>query len=357
MLRLTAVLFALGLLLAPAAHAKRVRCDAGTTEFATGALRVFAIHYRDVRGNVEGSHTFACLGARGRPVELGDNDWGSITGDSDGGTPVLVFSGGRYLAVGHWESGEGGLEDAGYNVLDLRTRRLLTSISMGEVPDAEPPLRLSANGDAILTDEHSVLLFTPGARKGVVLSTSPVDASGAAISGSTVYWTENGAPHASTLASAAAADTVDTTQTPVYADQGIACDRRSGTTVAHSWQVRILRRGAALSACLDRRTFGLPPNTLLADVQIARERWVFTGTSVIDLKARRTVIKLARPRSATLLGDGTLAWIGDDGRLLAQSPGAAAPTVLSGAGAALSSSGTTVYWTEAGAPHAWADGK
>jgi hypothetical protein len=34
----------------------------------------------------------------------------------------------------------------------------------------EPPLRLGANGDAILTEEHSVQLFAPGARKGVPLS-------------------------------------------------------------------------------------------------------------------------------------------------------------------------------------------
>ncbi len=342
------------LVVAPTAQAKPVRCDSGAAELATGALRVFSIHYRD-RGSfgLTGFHQYACLDASARPLRLGDSAWGSITGDSDGGTPVLVFGGGRYLAVGSFESGEGGLENAGYDVIDLRARRTVTTIETGEVPDELPPLRLSATGDAIFTDDQQAIeLFAPGAKKGVALSTAGVSASGAAISGTTVYWSENGEARTYTLAGRAPADATDTIEAPVIPFEPTACDRRPGTTVAHSGLARVVRRRGTLLACLDSaRAVALPAATRPADVRIARGRWVYTGTSVIDLKARRTVLKLAAPRSATLLADGTLAWIEQGGRLLVGSPGDAAPAELAPAGDALASSGTVVYWTAGGVPH------
>ncbi len=106
--------------------------------------------------------------------------------------------------------------------------------------------------------------------------------------------------------------------------------------------IRVVRRDDdRLLACRDKsarriRLDGVP--------RIAGDRWLLDGARVIDSKTGRTVTSgVGRP--ATLLGDGTVAWL-DGGRLQWAAPGAA-PAELSTAASALASGRKTIYWTEA----------
>ena len=71
------------------------------------------------------------------------------------------------------------------------------------------------------------------------------------------------------------------------------------------------------------------------------------------MRTGRTVIR-ARPVSqATLLADGTLAWLESGGRLLARSPGADAVVLSDAAPGRLAAARRAVYWTESGIPRAY----
>ena len=56
---------------------------------------------------------------------------------------------------------------------------------------------------------------------------------------------------------------------------------------------------------------------------------------------------------ATLLADGTLAWIETGGRLLARSPGADAAVLSEAAPGLLAAARRAVYWTENGIPRVY----
>jgi hypothetical protein len=69
---------------------------------------------------------------------------------------------------------------------------------------------------------------------------------------------------------------------------------------------------------------------------------------VIDMRTRDTVQHEQSVAQATLLVDGTLAWIELGGRLLARSPGADALVLSENAPGLLAAARRAIYWTENG---------
>lgn len=143
-----------------------------------------------------------------------------------------------------------------------------------------------------------------------------------------------------------------------------ACERKPGTSVLRTGQVRVARHGGRLFACRlrHRPVLALPSHLVPATLQAAHDRWLFgvdtcsQAAFVFDLGSGRPVTELPFKRrwSATLLDEGTLAWIDDAGTLFAQAPDSSEATTLEATGAsALASTGKTVYWTAGGAPHSW----
>ena len=64
-----------------------------------------------------------------------------------------------------------------------------------------------------------------------------------------------------------------------------------------------------------------------------------------------TILPSIPPRPPEILPNGTLAWIGADGTLLEQRRTDHAPHSTDAGASALTSVGSTLYWTSAGLPH------
>ena len=345
---------------APSAQARpRLRCTSGTTLLVNGPLRVFAIGFRD--SDERGHDHYACLGGRGRPLRVGQDDDGP-----DASIERMLgysFAGGRYLLAAIYGEDEAGA-NGDYAVFDLRTRQRIASTDLLADLEVGAQYALAADGSLALGDEGVVTLRRPGAAR-QTLSRAGVTAGEVALSGSTLYWTETpqGAPPATRSASlgggpAPAGERLE----PVAVRRGGACTRRPGTTVLQSSRLRVLRRGASLIAC----RFGgdplvrLPADTSAADLRVVADRWLLVRAGaralVIDMRTRRTVTQADAPAESALLDNGTLAWIDAGGRLLAAAPGAAPTELAPGGASALAASRTTVYWTAGGAPQRFRPG-
>jgi hypothetical protein len=342
-------------LLAMAAPAQaKPRCTSGGTILAGGPLRIFEVPYKS-RLDV-GWTDWACLGRHAPPLQVGsDLDAG------EGGTDTweYAFAGGRYLAVASTDTGENGA-DGTYFVWDLRTRRQIRWADAAWDFDRVPDMRLSPHGDIVAVEEENRLELIPlhGRRR-----TLSRDAHDLALAGTTAYWTEAGAARSATLPGAAST-APDRHVIPPYFKPESTCERRPGTTLLRLGLVRVARHRGKLLACRLRHRPVLPlpshlaPATLLA----AHDRWLAGvdrcshAAFVFDLSSGGTVSEIPSFEArwpATLLDDGTLAWIDDAGTLFAQAADSGQATTLATGASALASSGRTAYWTAGGAPHSW----
>ncbi len=382
--------------LTPVAHAKhrRITCRSGTTVLVQGALRVIAIPFRSqAEGVYRGEDLYACRGTAGRPISVGSI--GADEGTDSDSIPAMAFDGVRYLAVDADSDGEGG-PSYSYHVIDLKTGRsgaYANGVGGDDVEPAYftvPAFRVTAAG-ALLTSDNNIHLVSPGSRSGSgrLLSTPGVDASEAALAGTTAYWTEtpDKAPaivRSTTLAGPAAARE-NTVFAPIYIPSaGTRCDRRVGLTIARSVGVRVFQTtSGSRYACSNgaprlvrlRPPMAAPGLTSTADdVRIVNDRWLLTLdpettmtavapeqiATVTDMTTGVAVTTVHTAAGVTisdwaLLPNGALAWIVPGGPLLAQPVSADAPTVLApatDAPSALACANGTVYWTAGGAPHA-----
>ena len=324
-----------------------VHCDSGATMYVDGPLRVFgkAFHRHEGEQTEVGHTQYACLGRSG-PVGIGED---VVTNGTYGaGMEKYVFAGRRYLAVASYDEGEGGGTQY-LDVYDVRTRRHRAVNAM--LDGAEVPIvRLSANGDLVVDADGAVTAY-PFAGGDQVLAAK--DASGLAIAGTTVYWTQPDGPRSAALPGAASEETDDVLEPSAFT-RANPCDSRPGTTLLRTPKLRVVRSGGKTLACRvgDRRAVAVPG---ASDLHTAGGRWLYSAAGrrsfVLDMKARRRVTTAPRGVRSTLLGDGALAWIDETGRLQAQRPGAAPVVLESGGASALTSTGTTVYWTSGGAAH------
>jgi hypothetical protein len=355
-MRRAALLAAVALALAataPPADAKPGCRRSGTTLLVNGPLRIFAISFRD--SDERGHDHYACLGGRGRPLRVGQDD----DGPDASVERMLAYSfvGGRYLLAAIYGEDEAG-QVGDYSVFDLRTRRRVSMTDLDVDLEVGPQYGLAADGSMVIGDDGVVKLLRPGASS-QVLSAAGVTAGDVALSGATAYWTDapQGAPPVARSAAlggdlAPAGERLE----PVELHRGGACTRRSGMTVLQSSRVRVVLRGAALFACRfgDARAVRLPADVAIAGVRVVADRWLLArgdaGARVIDMRSLRTVTRTDPFSETALLDNGTLAWTDAAGRLLAAAPGAAPQELAASGASALASSRTTVYWTAGGAP-------
>ena len=340
------------LALAAPAQAAKVRCTSGATILIDGKLRVFAVR-EDTRLQT-GWTEWACLG-HAKPVHVSDDVDG---GDGGISTWEYAYAGGRYLAVAATNEGENGA-DGSYTLWDLRTRRVVKVADATWVFDLDPQLRLDPRGDMVAIEEEHALEVIP--RHGPRRTLSHA-ARNLALAGTTAYWTEGGAAHSAPLGGPAST-APDDHVVRLAIDGSSRCERRPGRTVARAPFVRVARHGRRLFACriLNRAAVPLPSHTAPATLRITGDHWLFGVDtcshigSVIDLRSGRTVTELPFESrwAATLLRDGTLAWIDDAGTLFARPPNTQDATTLGTGASALASNGRTVYWTAGGTPHGW----
>jgi hypothetical protein len=285
-------------------------------------------------------------------------------------TPAYAFAAGRYLGSYSWTDGEGG-PSASFSVDDLKTERRIAWTG-ATYEDGVPPFRVAENGALLFTDEDEIDLLTPGVRGVRRLSSSLARASDLALAGGTVYWTEHpkGAPaeaHSATL-SGVAGDAEGRMLEPIEPrPKGRGCRAARGRTLASSPTVRVYRRAgsAVRRACrIGGGSFRMPAAAPVP--RIVNDRWLLVlgpgspaaTARVVDMKTGRTATLVAAGgpgiRRATMLRRGTLVWLEEGGRVLAQRPGAAAVELAPAdpAPSALAAARDTVYWTAGGAPHA-----
>lgn len=362
----------------PTAEAKRprLRCNAGVTLFVEGKLRIFGVRFKTA--DEEGYEEYACLGTHRRPLSVGlvghDNGVGSSV------TPAYAFGGGRYLGAYHSSDSEGG-PDASYDVVDLERRRTVLFSNAG-CCERVPGFRVASNGALITNegegDDAEVDVQLPGSRHAKVLSTPGLAATDLAVAGNVVYWTDRPHGAASAARSATLAGVPDGPEAHMLAPvrpraKGVSCAAARGRTIVGSRSVRVYERttsGGSTQrlACRiggpARVRAGLPgaPAPRIVD-----DRWLLslgvgrraTTATVIDMKTGDILTSVDTRggpaiRQATMLSDGSLAWLEVGGRVLAQRPGDDAAVELAAASAApsaLAASRHTVYWTSAGAPH------
>jgi hypothetical protein len=353
-MRLRALLMVSIAWLAVAAPASaKPRCNSGGTIMADGPLRVFEVR-QDTRLEV-GWTDWACLGRPATPLPV-SKDVDAGEGGID--TSEYAFAGGRYLAVASINDGANG-GDGSYAVWDLRSRRIVRQVDAAWDFHHFPDLRLSPNGDIAAIEEESRLEVIPRRGKRLTLSSDEHDL---ALAGTTVYWTEAGAPRSATLPGPAST-APDHHLIRWYFKPESVCERKPGTSLLRTGLVRVARHSGRLFACRLRHkpVLPLPSHLAPATLRAANDRWLFGvdtcshAAVVFDLRSGRTVTELPfKARwAATLLDDGTLAWIGDAATLFAQAPDAPEATTLATGASALASTGTTVYWTAGGAAHSW----
>jgi hypothetical protein len=323
-------------------------CGAGVTGFVDGDLRIFGIHYRTAFER--GFEEYACLGRR-RPLLVGGV--GSDNGVGSAETSVYAHAG-RYLAAYSQSDGEGG-PDADVTVVDLVRRR-----TVGFLPLAccewRPSIRLATDGTiAVLSPGEGVIVK----RRGERARTLAGEGSGAhdlAMFGGNVYWTAGG--QAQTAGVPGVSGTEVVALEPVRLRRhGGACMRAKGHTIAASGSVRVYETPDARYAC----RIGRPGRILLAGSsppRIVADRWLLVygeaSARVIDTRSGRTVAHERSVAQATLLADGTLAWLDlRGGGLFARSPGADAVVLSEGAPGLMAAARRAVYWTENGIPQVY----
>ncbi len=342
---LGALVVATVLALCPAAEAK-VACGDGTTVFVDGRLRIFGVHYRTA--DESGFEEYACLGRRMKPLYVGGV--GSDSGVGSAETPEYAHAG-RFLASYDVSDGEGG-PGADVSVQDLRSRRTVSFMNLA-CCEGVPPLRLAPDGTlAVLAPGDGVLVKAPGRRARAL---SGEDARDLAMHGGTVYWTEGGQARSATLDGVRGGEA--TALEPVrLRRRGGPCRAARGRTIVASGSIRVYETGDGRRLCrVDRE--GRLPLAGSTPPRIVGDRWLLVfgeGTArVVDSRTGRTVTRAESVSAATLLRDGTLAWIDFDGAVRVRSPGAD-PVILGESGAsALAAARRAAYWTEDGAPQVY----
>jgi hypothetical protein len=321
----------------------KVACGDGTTAFVDGKLRIFGVHYKT--SFEEGFEEYACLGRRMKPLYVGGV--GSDSGVGFSQTQAYAHAG-RYLASYDYSDGEGG-PDSDVSVQDLRRRRTVSFLNLA-CCEGVPPLRLAANGTlAVLAPGDGLVVKAPGRRGRLLAGEGARDL---AMHGGTVYWTERGVAHSSGLPGVGGGEA--TALEPVRLHRrGGRCAAARGRTIVATGSVRVYETGDGRFACRigERRRFALAGSSA---PRIVGDRWLLVfgeGTArVVDSRTGRTVTRAASASQATLLRDGTLAWIEMSGRLLARAPGADAVALSENAPGLLAAARRAVYWTENGVP-------
>lgn len=244
---------------------------------------------------------------------------------------------------------------------DLRTGRRVVQVAGGIWPASR--VQVTTHGDLLIGEEREITLHRRGGGRRV-LSRAP--ASAMAVAGNVAYWTEGGAARSATLPGVQPGPESLGLDPVFAAARRDACATAPGRVVAAAPLVRVrvvhgirvaCRIGAPRALRLDRR--GAKP-AAGRTYRIAGDRWLLAREDgllrVVDTRAGRLVTRARGAiRSATLLRDGTIAWIRADGAALAQPPGGAARQIGTGA-RALASAGTTAYWTTGGAAQSWTRG-
>lgn len=382
-----------GLLVIPPAIARPASkrdpsCSSGTTIFAQGGLRVFGGPYSADYGAVRGNAAYACLGAHAKPVQVGLT-YGEGVGYVS--LPRFAFDTAGYVAGERLAQGEGAPGEAEFSeleVFDLKNHRRISHVSQGGSSAERPWFRVSAAGQLAYVEAGTLEVLQAGARNPSALSAAGARASEPALVGNTVYWTEQtdtGLPAARSTELAGPSSGEAGVLEPVsFPGDHSRCARRTGTLIAASPDVRVLKESGASGRAFACRigasgTVALPEATgagarnTLRKTQIASNRWLMVIDSyrgpagsgeiaaVIDMTSGRIVTTATSAAGtsigqATLLSDGTMAWTTSAGSVLAQAPNTAAPAMLAppGAGAtSLADGGMTVYWTAGDRPYRW----
>ena len=340
-MRLAFLVFVLLVLAAPAEA--KVSCDSGSTAFVSGKLRIFGIHFDNpdpFGGREFGFDEYACLGASKRPLGVGSKYDNTGTGSDE--TSVYAFAG-RYLADYSQTDGEGG-PSAHVTVTDLVRRK---GVSLVNVACCEwtPVIRLAPDGTvAVSAPGEGVFVKAPGHKARSLADESARDL---AMRGGTVYWTEGGEAHSADLQGVRGGEALMLEPVRMRLGGG-ACVARRSRTVAATGSVRVMANGFGCRVGADGRF------RVRGRVRIVADRWVLVRRGrtarVIDSRAGRTVASASSVADATLLTDGTLAWIERDGRLHVW-PADSGASVIVGSGASrLAAARRAVYWTEAGGP-------
>ena len=335
---------ALVLLCAPVPAA--VTCRSGTTAFVDGTLRIFGVHYRT--SFEEGFEEYACLGRRMKPLLVGGV--GSDNGVGSSETPVYAHNR-RYLASYEQSDSEGG-PDADVRVFDLLRRRTVMFANLA-CCEWRPSIRLASNGAvAVLSPGEGLFVKAPGspARS---LAAEGSGARDLAMFGGWIYWTEGGRAHSTGVRGAQGGEAF--ALEPVrLRRRGGRCAAARGRTIVASGSVRVYKTPGGRRACRvgSRRSIDLagsgPP-------RIVADRWVLAlgegSARVVDMRTGRTVHHERSVAQATLLVDGTLAWLDIRGRgLFGRSPGGDAVLLSDGAPGLMAAARRAVYWTENGTP-------
>ena len=319
-----------------------VACGDGTTAFVDGRLRIFGVHYRTP--DESGFEEYACLGRRTEPLYVGGV--GSDTGVGSAETPVYAHAG-RFLADYSQSDGEGG-PSAHVAVVDLVRRRTVSFMNLA-CCEGVPPLRLAPDGTvAVLAPGDGVLVKAPGRR---ARGLSGEGARDLAMHGGTVYWTEGREARSAAVAGTGGGEA--TALEPVrLRRRGGACVAARGRTLVASGSVRVYETGDGRFACRigGRRPFALAGST---PPRIVGDRWLLAfgegSARVVDSRTGRTVTRADSVSAATLLRDGTLAWIDFGGAVHVAVPGAT-PLVVGDGASRLAAARRAVYWTDATGP-------
>ena len=334
----------------------KVTCGDGTTAFVDGTLRIFGVHYRT--SDEQGFEEYACLGRRMKPLYVGGV--GSDTGVGSADTPVYAHNR-RYLASYSQSDGEGG-PGADVRVVDLLRRR---TVSFANLACCEwtPALRLVSNGTvAVLSPGEGLFVKAPG-RKPRTFAAEGAGARDLAMFGGTVYWTEGGQAHSTGLPGADGGEAYALEPVRLHR-RGGPCAAARGRTLVASGSVRVYetpggRRSGTRGARRACRIGGRKPFALAGSTppRIVADRWLLAfgegSARVIDMRTGQTVTHEQSVARATLLADGTLAWLDFGGRLLARGPGADAVVLSENAPGLLAAARRAVYWTENGVPRVY----
>ena len=324
----------------------KVACGDGTTAFVDGGLRIFGVHYRT--SFEEGFEEYACLGRRMKPLLVGGVGADQGVGSSE--TPVYAHSG-RYLASYEQSDSEGG-PDADVRVVDLRRRRTVMFANLA-CCEWRPSLRLATNGAVAVLSPGEGLFVKPPGRRARSLAAEGSGARDLALHGGTVYWTEGGQARSAGIPGADGGEAHALEPVRLHR-RGGRCAEARGRTIVASGSVRVYETPDGRRACRigARRSISLAGSS---PPRIVADRWVLAfgegSARVIDMSTRKTVQHEQSVAQATMLADGTLAWLDIRGRgLFARSPGAETVVLTEEPAGLLAAARRAIYWTENGVP-------